>query len=182
MLLRAAASHHLLLRSRLTRPSLTPLLRSHQLVVALHHFALPPPRDTLPPHDWLCCRRCQCTGIIAVNVQVSLPSSGLKLSPSLLVAELALLPLLLWSLLTSIAIVVVVTSPRAIATVIVVVACCAITIIVDFVARCTIAMVVVVVVRRAITIVVFVSGERCGSVISDADVVAFNQPVWKGQI
>jgi len=104
------------------------------------------------------------------------------LSPSLLVAELALLPLLAWSLLTSIAIVVVVTSPCANATVIVVVACCAITIIVDFVARCTIAMVVVVVVRRAITIVVFVSGERCASVISDADVVAFNQPVWKGQI
>jgi hypothetical protein len=35
---------------------------------------------------------------------------------------------------------------------------------------------------HAVAIVIMVSGEGCASVISDADVVAFDQPVWKGQI
>jgi hypothetical protein len=35
---------------------------------------------------------------------------------------------------------------------------------------------------HAVAIVIMVSGEGCASVTSDADVVAFDQPVWKGQI
>jgi hypothetical protein len=49
---------HLLLRSHLTCPSLTPPLRSCQLVVASKIFAPPPPLDVPPPRYWLC-RRCR---------------------------------------------------------------------------------------------------------------------------
>ena len=89
---RASALCHLLSRSRHTHPSLTPPLCSRQLGVTSHLFAPPPPLHAPPPHGWLCCRRCRCTGLVAVNAQTSLPSSRLQLSPSLQVVELVLSP------------------------------------------------------------------------------------------
>ena len=86
---RASALCHLSLRSRHTHPSLTPPLCSRQLVVTSHLFAPPPPLHAPPPHNWLCCRRCQCT---SVNAQASLPSSRLRLSPLSQVVKLALSP------------------------------------------------------------------------------------------
>ena len=201
MLSRAFASHHLSSRSHLTHPSLTPPLCSRQLVVALHLFTPPLPLDAPPPHDWLCPRHHRCTDVVTVDAQASLPSSELRLLPSSLVINLASSPSLFSSSSTSVAIVVVVVSPRAVAIVIIVVARRAIAIIVNFIARCAIAIVIIVVAcpavaidaiilvvlivaRRAITIVVdvvicstvaivvIVSGERCASVITDADMVA----------
>jgi len=69
----ASASHHLLSRSRRTRLSSTPPLCSRQLVVASHLFAPPPPLDAPPPQDWLCRRRRQCAGVVAVDAQASSP-------------------------------------------------------------------------------------------------------------
>ncbi len=86
---RASALCHLLSRSCHTHRSLTPPLCSRQLVVTSHLFAPPPPLHVPLPHDWLCCRHCQCT---AVNAQASLPLSRLQLSPLLQVVELALSP------------------------------------------------------------------------------------------
>jgi hypothetical protein len=71
----ASASRHLLSRSCHTRLSPTPPLCLHQLVVASHLFTPPLPLDAPPPHDWLCCRRCRCAGVVAVDAQASLPLS-----------------------------------------------------------------------------------------------------------
>ena len=54
LLSRASTSCHLSSHSRRMRQSSTPPLCSHQLVVASHLFALPPPLDAPLPHDWLC--------------------------------------------------------------------------------------------------------------------------------
>ncbi len=136
LLSRASALRHLSSRSCRTRPSLTPPLCSRQLVVALHLFAPPPPLDAPPPHDWLCCRRCQCAGIfaiVAIAIVTLVASRRAASSPSLS------------SLSTSVAIVVVVVSRRAVTMVIVVVdvARCALAIIVDFAVRRAVAIVVV---------------------------------------
>ena len=106
LLSRASALRHLLLRSHRTRPSSTPPLYLRQLVVATHLFAPPPPLDAPPPHDWLC--------QAVADVQALLPSSRLLLSPSLHPVKLASSPLSS-SLSTSVAIVVVVVSGRAVA-------------------------------------------------------------------
>ena len=113
MLSHASTLRHLSSRSHRTRPSSTPPLCSRQLVVALHLFAPPPPLDVPPPHDWLCCCRCQCAGVVAVNAQASSPSSQLRLSPSSHVVKLASLPSSLLSS-TSVAIVVAVVARRAV--------------------------------------------------------------------
>ena len=89
LLSRAFASHHLLSCSHRTHPSSTPPLCSRQLVVTLHLFASPPPLNTPPPHDWLCRHHHRCTGVVAVDVQTSLPSLQLRLSPSLHIVKLA---------------------------------------------------------------------------------------------
>ena len=86
-LLRASALHHLLLRCRLTHPSSTPLLCSRQLVVASHLFAPPLPLDAPPPDNWLCHCRHRYAGVVAVDVQTSLPLSRLRLLPSSLVVK-----------------------------------------------------------------------------------------------
>ena len=133
--------------------------------------------------DWLCCCHHQCTGVVAINAQASLPYLLLRLSPLSFVIKLAALPLSLSLLLSSIAIVlVIIISPCTFAIIIIIIPRCAVAIIIDFVARRTITNIIVVVVHRAVAIVVIVSGERCASVRSDTDVVVFNQPVQKGQI
>ena len=86
-LLRASALHHLLLRCRLTHPSSTPLLCSRQLVVASHLFAPPLPLDAPPPDNWLCHCRHRYASVVAVDVQTSLPLSRLRLLPSSLVVK-----------------------------------------------------------------------------------------------
>ena len=126
-LLRASALRHILSRSCLTHPSSTPLLRSHQLVVAPHLFARPPPLNVPPPDGWLCHCRHRCAGVVAVDAQASLPLLLLRLSPSSLIVELASLPPL--SLLLSLS-----TKSIAIVIIIIIVSPCAVAIIVNFVA------------------------------------------------
>ena len=155
LLSHASVLHHLLLRSRHTRPSSTPPLCSRQLFVASHLFAPPLPLDAPPPHDWLCRRRRQCAGVVAVDAQASLPLLQLRLSPSSHIVKMASLPLLL-SLSTSASIVITIVSRRAVAIAIVINARRAIAIIVDFVAHCAVAIIVVVVARRAVAIVIVV--------------------------
>ena len=76
--LRASALHHLLSRCHLTHPSSTPLLCSHQLVVASHLFAPPLPLDAPLPDNWLCHCHHRYAGVVAVNAQTSLPLSRLR--------------------------------------------------------------------------------------------------------
>jgi hypothetical protein len=52
-------------------------------------WRLHPPVDVSLPHNWLCYHHRQCADVVAADAHASLPSSRLRLSPSVIVALVA---------------------------------------------------------------------------------------------